>query len=143
MENDNFRKAMYLLFPISLFWSFIFAVLPIYLSEIGFTGYEIGILAAIYAISSIFVSFPTGFVNDRWTIRLTLVAWIILVSSFLLGISLLASFVLFMPLYFLGGLGYNMGNVSIRTLVYKTRREGNEGSNFFHWLDSYLSCCAA
>ncbi|UCC91880.1 MAG: MFS transporter [Candidatus Aenigmatarchaeota archaeon] len=130
MENDNFKKALILLFPISLFWNFMFAVVPIYLSEIGFSGYEIGILAAIYAISSIFVSFPTGFVNDRWTIRLTLVIGIIFISSFFLGIGFLESFVIFMPLYFLGGLGYNMGLVSIRTLVYKTRMEGREGNKF-------------
>lgn len=130
MENENFKKALILLFPISLFWNFMFAVIPIYLSEIGFSGYEIGILAAIYAISSIFVSFPTGFVNDRWTIRLTLVIGIIFISSFFLGIGFLESFVIFMPLYFLGGLGYNMGLVSIRTLVYKTKMEGREGKKF-------------
>lgn len=130
MENDNFRRALMLIVPISLFWNFTFALLPIYLAKIGFSGYEIGILVAIYAVSPIFFSFPTGFVNDRWTIRLTLVGGLILISSFFFGISLLESFVIFIPLYFLGGLGYNIGLISIRTLVYKTKMKGKEGEKF-------------
>ena len=86
MEDKNFKRAMPLLFFFSLMWSFVFVLVPIYLSNIGLTGYEIGVLLAVFAITSIFVSFPAGVVNDRWTIRLTMIVGIAMVSSFLLGL---------------------------------------------------------
>lgn len=130
MEDKNFKRAMPLLFFFSLMWSFVFVLVPIYLSNIGLTGYEIGVLLAVFAITSIFVSFPAGVVNDRWTIRLTMIVGIAMVSSFLLGLGFFESFLIFIPLFFLGGLGTNLEEVSIRTLVYKTRMEGREGEKF-------------
>ncbi len=130
MKNENFRKAMPLLFLFSLLWSFIFVIIPVYLSTIGLNGYEIGILLAVYAITSVFVSFPTGVVNDRWTIRLTLALGIVMVSAFLLGLGFFESFLLSIPLFLIGGLGSNLEEVSIRTLVYKTKTKNEEGTKF-------------
>ncbi len=130
MENENFRRAMPLLFIVSLFWSLAFIFIPIYLSEVGLTGYEIGILIAIYTLTPIFFSFPTGIVNDRWTIRLTLIVGIVMASSFFLGLGFFESFLIFIPFFLLGGLGNNLEDISLRTLVYKTRMEGKEGEKF-------------
>ncbi len=130
MENDNFRRAMPLLFVFSLFWSFSFVLIPIYLSDVGLNGYEIGVLIALYAITPIFFSFPTGVINDRWTIRLTLLAGIVMVSSFFLGLGFFDGFLIFLPFFLLGGLGSNLEEISIRTLVYKTKMKGKEGGKF-------------
>jgi MFS family permease len=130
MENDNFKRAMPLLFVFSLFWSFSFVLIPVYLSDVGLNGYEIGVLIALYAITPIFFSFPTGFVNDRWTIRLTIILGIVMVSSFFLGLGFFDGFLIFIPFFLLGGLGNNLEEISIRTLVYKMRIEGKEGKKF-------------
>ncbi len=130
MEDENFKRAMPLVFFFSLFASFIFVVIPIYLSSIGLNGYEIGLLVAVYTVTSIFVSFPTGFINDRWTIRLTIIAGVAMMSCFFFGLGFFESFLIFIPLFFLGGLGNNIGEVSIRTLVYKAKTEGNVGEKF-------------
>jgi MFS family permease len=129
-DAGDFRRALPLLFLFALLWSFIFVLMPIYLSEIGFSGYEIGLLVALYAITPVFVSFPTGVINDRWTIRLTMIAGICMVSAFMLGLGFLKGFIVFIPLFFLGGLGNNLEEVSIRTLLYKTKMEGKEGKKF-------------
>jgi len=42
MENDNFRRALPLLFLFSLAWALVFVLIPIYLSDLGLNGYEIG-----------------------------------------------------------------------------------------------------
>jgi MFS family permease len=130
METDNFKRAMPLLFFFLLFASFAFILIPIYLSSIGFSGYEIGILVALSLMTPIFVSFPTGVINDRWTIRLTMIAGIVMISSFFLGLGFFESFLIFIPLFVIGGLGGNLGEISIRTLVFKTRMEGREGKKF-------------
>lgn len=130
MEDGNLRKAGVLLFLISLVHTFIFVIVPIYLSASGLTGYEIGVLVSIYAVTTVFVSFPTGFVNDRWTVRLTMVTGVILTSAFLAGLSLADSFLAFIPLYFIGGLGWNLSEVSVRTVFYKARTEGKDGGKF-------------
>lgn len=134
MGEDSLKRIMSLLFSLSLLHMFVIVILPIYLSSLGLTGYEIGILSAIYAITTIFVSFPTGFVNDRWTVRLTMIGGVIFISTFILGLSFFDSFFLFIPLYFLGGLGRNLADVSIRTVYYKMKTTSEEGTRFGKYL---------
>lgn len=129
-EDADFRRGLTLLFFFSLFASFISFSVPIYLSSIGLNGYEIGLLVSLYAIASIFVAFPTGIINDKWTIRLTLVVGMALLAAFFLGLGFFESFVIFMPLFLIGGLGNNLGDVSLRTLLFKTKIEGMEGRKF-------------
>ncbi|MCX6818183.1 MAG: MFS transporter [Candidatus Aenigmarchaeota archaeon] len=130
IDDPNYRRALVILFFFALFFSFISFALPIHLSAIGLNGYEIGVLVSLYAIASIFVTFPTGVINDKWTIRLTMVAGIMMLTVFLFSLSLLDSFIIFLPLFFMGGLGYNLSDVSLRTLVYKTKTQDSEGRKF-------------
>lgn len=118
---------MLLLFFSTLFWSFVYFLIPVHLADVGLTGYEIGVLTALYVGMSLVVSFPTGFINDRWTVKATLVLGIIMFTTFLLGISLVTSFLLFIPLFVIGGLGIHIEEASIRTITYKTKMKRKEG----------------
>jgi DHA1 family quinolone resistance protein-like MFS transporter len=129
MDTD-YRRALFVLFFFSLFFSFSSFALPVYLSSVGLNGYQIGVLVSLYAIASVFVTFPTGVINDKWTIRLTMVAGFFMVSVFFFGVGLFESFVIYLPLFLMGGLGNNLGDISLRTLVFKTRMEGREGKKF-------------
>ena len=130
IEDPDYRRALAILFLFALFFSFTSFVMPIYLSSVGLNGYEIGVLVALYAIASIFVTFPTGVINDKWTIRLAIVAGMIMIAVFFFGVGAFESFVLFAPLFFLGGLGNNVCEISLRTLAFKTKMEGKEGRKF-------------
>ncbi|MBU0530593.1 MAG: MFS transporter, partial [Nanoarchaeota archaeon] len=129
MENYEFRKAMHLVFFFGFLTAFILIVIPIYLAGIGLTGYQIGLLVAVYAITSIFVSFPTGLVNDGWTVRNTMILGIFLFSVFLIGTGFFTDFILLIPLFIIGGLGTNLAAVSLRTIIYKIKMKG-EGRKF-------------
>lgn len=128
--DADFRRALAILFFLAMFFSFISFALPIYLSSVGLSGYQIGVLVSLYAIASVFVTFPTGVINDKWTIRLTLVAGFLMLSVFFFGLGLAGGFLMYLPLFLIGGLGSNLGDISLRTLAFKTRMDGNEGRKF-------------
>lgn len=124
---DGMRKVMVIVFFFSMFGSFISVIIPIYLTGAGLSGYQIGALVSLYALTAVFVSFPTGVINDRWTIRMTMIIGILLFSSLFFGLGLFDGFLFFIPFFLAGGIGNNLGIISLRTLVYKTRAAGNEG----------------
>lgn len=130
IDDADYRRALVVSFFFSMFFSFSSFVMPVYLSSVGLNGYQIGVLVSLYAIASVFVTFPTGVINDKWTIRLTMVAGFFMVSVFFFGLGLFESFVIFLPLFLIGGLGNNLGDISLRTLVFKTKIEGREGRKF-------------
>jgi MFS family permease len=128
--DADFRRALAVLFFFAMFSSFSSFALPVYLSSVGLSGYQIGILVSLYAVASIFVTFPTGVINDRWTIRLTMIAGFLMLSVYFLGLGLFDGFLIFLPLFLIGGLGNNLGDISLRTLAFKTKMEKREGRKF-------------
>ncbi len=53
-----------------------------------------------------------------------------MLAAFFFGLGLFESFVIFIPLFLIGGLGNNLGDVSLRSLLFKTHIEGREGRKF-------------
>jgi MFS family permease len=130
IDDPDYRRALVILFFFALFFSFTSFTLPVYMSSIGMNGYEIGILIALYTVASIFVTFPTGVINDKWTIKLTVISGFLMLSVYFFGLGFFESFVIFMPLFLIGGLGNNICDISLRSLAFKTDMKGMEGRKF-------------
>jgi Major Facilitator Superfamily len=43
----------------------VFFLIPLHFLKLGFSGWQIGFIIAVYAVAPLVVSFPTGWVNDR------------------------------------------------------------------------------
>ena len=130
MEKNSFEKSIPLLFLLSLFHTFSYMIVPIYLSMIGLNGLQIGILIAIHSFMTIFASFPTGFVNDTRSVRTVIISGLILMSLYFVGLGFINEFIFIIPLYFIGGLGANMIDVSVRTVAFKADTKGRDGWKF-------------
>ena len=65
----DLKIAFYLVFIASFLWSLIGLLLPLYLVDIGTNGFQLGFLISLLSILGLLVAFPTGIINDKWSIR--------------------------------------------------------------------------
>ncbi|MBN2042669.1 MAG: MFS transporter [Candidatus Aenigmarchaeota archaeon] len=131
MERDRkglMAPDMIVFFSSALFFMVMW-FLPLLFVDIGLSGVQIGILLSVYMFVSLFSSFPIGVINDRFSIREVIFAGLILSSLFMFGFSVLKGFWFFMLYYAMGGLGHNMVNTSLRSLIYKLSRRRSEDMN--------------
>ena len=123
-HKKSARHPLALLSSLSMGGAFALATtaffMPVYLKKIGFSGQEIGLLYALFSLTSIVTSFPSGLASDRFLAR-NLVALALLLMGFSLTVqSLVTRFVLFAAAYLLYGLGQNLFRVSLDALLLKT-----------------------
>ncbi len=118
------RKALFVLSSLSTCGAFALATtaffMPVYLKKIGFSGQEIGTLYALFSITSIVTSFPSGLASDRFYARNLIVLALIFMGMAAWAQSLVRSFLLFAAAYLLYGLGQNLFRVSLDALLLKT-----------------------
>ncbi len=103
--------------------------MPVYLKKIGFSGQEIGLLYALFSLTSIVTSFPSGLASDRFYARNLVVLALGLMGSSLWVQSLVTKFILFAGAYLVYGLGQNLFRVSLDALLLKSLPE-RVGKNY-------------
>jgi MFS family permease len=113
-----------------IFIGFAFIFTAVYLLSIGFSGLEIGFLVSLLAITSLFISLPVGVINDRLDIRYTILLGYALSFAFFFSIGYFQDFWIFVPAFFLGGLGFNIIETSYRNYVFKDHEPWHEGGKF-------------
>ncbi len=113
-----------------VFIGFSFVFVAVYLINIGFTGLEAGFLMSLLAITALFISLPVGIINDRLDIRYTILLGYLLSFSFFIMIANSSDFWLFVPAFFLGGMGFNIIETSYRNYVFKDKEPWHEGGKF-------------
>ncbi|EKD64128.1 MAG: hypothetical protein ACD_51C00067G0005 [uncultured bacterium] len=99
----------------------------IYFAQIGLNGIESGILFAIFTITGLLITLPGGLLNDRIPSKRIIQLGLILMLFQYLILSNTQSFTIMLILFFLGGFGSQLYNVSMDSLFYKTS-EGEKPS---------------
>ena len=110
----------------------------IYFASIGFSGTQIGLIFTIVMITGLFITLPTGLINDRITSKRIIQIGLILVMIEMFLLSQTQSFPLMLLLFFIGGLGSNLHNISIDSLFYKTSGKKNSSHNIKTYISYYL-----
>lgn len=108
----------------------VFFLAPLHFLALGFDGLAIGLIVSLYAAAPIVFSFPTGWINDRLSMKKVIVGGLLLISvlfvlaGFVRGVAGLAA------LFLLIGIANNALNVSVNSLYYKDDSEANPNKKF-------------
>jgi len=97
----------------------IFFLVPLHFLQLGFRGWEIGIVTSLYAFAPLFFSFPTGWANDRFSIKEIIHGALGLFTLMLFILSRVHSFLPTAAIFLFLGLANNALDVSINSLYYK------------------------
>ena len=93
--------------------------LPIYFDELGFSGFQIGLFYALFALAGIVSAFHSGLFNDRYGSRIIMIIGIFLFSTYLLTLSFTSTFIIIALAFFIGGLGQNIFHISSDSYILK------------------------
>jgi MFS family permease len=113
-----------------VFVGFSFVFVAVYLLDTGFSGLETGFLMSLLAVTSLFISLPVGIINDRLDIRYTILLGYLLSFSFFITIASFSEFWIYVPAFFIGGMGFNIVETSYRNYIFKDREPRHEGGKF-------------
>lgn len=115
----SLRQIHFINFSRKLTINTIFFLIPLYFLQIGFTGWQIGVITSLYAFAPLLFSFPTGWINDRLSIKgMIHGAMVVLVLLFLLMGSI-KNFILMAIFFLLLGVANNALDMSCNSLYYK------------------------
>jgi len=108
----------------------VFFLAPLHFIELGFDGLAIGLIVALFAAAPIVFSFPTGWTNDRLSMKKVILGGLLLMSA----LFVLLGFVRGVPgtaaLFLLLGIANNALNVSVNSLYYKDESESNPNRKY-------------
>jgi MFS family permease len=107
---------------------FIMVFIPVFLTEQGLTGLEIGFLIGLGLITSIFAAIPIGIISDRFSTRISFAVSLFLVAAFFVYLNFASGFIAFIPLFIMLGIGKEaIGRfLEITTLKIETGKVGKK-----------------
>ncbi|MBD3259094.1 MFS transporter [Candidatus Woesearchaeota archaeon] len=114
----------------SLLLNFAMLFLPIYFLQLGFNGWQTGVLLSLFTISALVVTFPMGVASDRLGSKHLIMIGLLLVAVFFFGIGTLQNFWLFVVLFFVGGFGNTTVQISVISVTYRIIRNFHRGARF-------------
>lgn len=100
---------------------------PLHFNRLGFEGWQIGMLLAIFPLTSLLFSLPFGLMNDQFVPRRLAALGLTLLLCFFAALRLGHSFWSFFALFFLGGFGNTLYTTSMESLIYKSLGERFKG----------------
>jgi MFS family permease len=92
---------------------------PMHFLALGFDGWRIGALISFYALAPLFVAFPTGWTNDRFSIAGVVRAGLALEAALLFLAAWTRSFPAFAAVFLGLGIANNALDISLNSLFYK------------------------
>jgi len=107
--------------------------LPLYLRDLGITGWANGLLLAMFAVTAFLSAFQTGLFTDRYPIRFLAAAGFLLMAGFELAVTRTAAVPLLVVVFLIGGLGNTLLEISLSAYVLKTVDDGGPG----RWFGAY------
>jgi len=110
---------------------------PLQFLQLGFDGLAIGLIVALFAAAPIIFSFPTGWTNDRLSIKTVIAGGLLLMSALFAAAGFARSVAPMAAVFLLLGVANNAVNVSINSLYYKDGAEADPNKKygrFIGWL---------
>jgi len=122
-RKDSTFFFAYLVVAITIFLNGILVFyLPIHLDNLGFTGFQIGLLFAVSVITGLLFIFHIGIFIDRISPRRMSALGLLLIGIYLLGFSFTSLFSIILFLFFLSGFGYNVFMLTMDSFTLKKVR---------------------
>jgi MFS family permease len=103
---------------------------PLHFLKLGFNGLEIGLIVSCYSFAPILFSFPTGWMNDRLSIKKIIFAALLAQGLLFILIRLTPSAGTMAFVFLLLGLANNALDVSANSLYYKDETEPNANRKY-------------
>ena len=97
----------------------VFFLIPLHFLKLGFSGWQIGFVIAIYAVAPLVVSFPTGWINDRLSMSGVIRGALLAQGLLLILLALIRHFPLMTAGFLLLGIANNVLDVSLQSFYYK------------------------
>jgi MFS family permease len=110
---------------------------PLQFLRLGFDGVAIGIIVALFAAAPVVFSFPTGWMNDRLSMKRVILSGLLTMSLAIVAVGYVRSAVPMAAVFLLLGVANNALNVSINSLYYKDATEPDSNrkyGRFIGWL---------
>lgn len=110
---------------------------PLQFLRLGFDGVAIGVIVALLAAAPIVFSFPTGWINDRLSMRTVIGGALLLLSALFVAVGFVRSVAPMAAVFLFLGVANSALNVSINSLYYKDGAEPDSNrkyGRFVGWL---------
>lgn len=103
---------------------------PLRFLELGFDGVGIGLIVALFAAAPMVFSFPTGWLNDRVSMKAVMGAALLAMSAAFIALGIVRSVAPMAAVFLLLGVANNAFNVSINSLYFKDGTETDPNRKF-------------
>lgn len=103
---------------------------PLQFLRLGFGGVEIGIIVALLAAAPIIFAFPTGWANDRLSMKTVIAGGLLSMAALLAVMGFVRSVVPMAAVFLLLGVANNAINVSVNSLYYKDQGAADPNRKF-------------
>jgi MFS family permease len=108
----------------------IFFLIPLHFLNLGFQGWQIGVITSLYAFAPFLFSFPVGWMNDRFSIKEVVHGGLAMHSLLFLLLSRTRHFLPMAMILLLLGIANNALDVSLNSLYYKDETEPNPNRKY-------------
>ncbi|MFC1668308.1 MFS transporter [Chlamydiota bacterium] len=112
----------------------IFVFLPVYLKELAFTDYQIGILIGVFPFVSLLIQLPFGYISDKCSPKRMLQCGIILLAIYLFLLMRTTSFYGLLFSCIIGGSGSSIFLITIYSLYYRSLNDNHRGKKIGSFL---------
>jgi MFS family permease len=134
MPSADLRRVGALNFTRSLAYTSILFLLPLQFVRIGFSGWQIGLIVSLLSIAPLLSAFPTGWINDRFSIAGAIRAAFLADAGLLAVLAVTKSFPVVCSAFFLLGVANNILDVSLASLVYKDQTAIDQNRKYGHYV---------
>jgi len=111
-------------------YSSLFFFIPLHFITLGFSGWQIGVIVSLLAFAPLLFSFPTGWINDRLSIKRVIQGALGLMILLLLAIGYVEDFFAMAVLFLLVGVANNALEISANSYYYKDDTDSDLNRRF-------------
>jgi MFS family permease len=117
------RRIHFINFNRKLVVSSIFFLIPLHFLKIGLSGWQIGIIVSCFAFAPLIFSFPTGWINDRFSIKKVILGALGALALLFVLVAGINEFLALAVLFLCVGVFNNALDVSTNSLYFKDEQE--------------------
>jgi MFS family permease len=124
------RRVHFVNFVRKLTLTTVLFLAPLHFLKLGFSGFQIGIIVLCFSFAPIVFSFPTGWMNDRFSMKKVILTALLAQAVLFVAIVLVRGPGLMAAAFLLVGIANNALDVSANSLYYKDDTERNANRKF-------------
>ncbi len=107
---------------------------PLRFMKLGFDGLAIGVIVALFASAPVVFAFPTGWLNDRLSMKKVILGGLLAMSLAIVAVGFVRGAAPMAAVFLLLGVANSALNVSITSLYYKDGGEPDSNRKYGHFI---------